>query len=355
MREIPARNWELRELAYNLFHRWTFIVGAIILGAFSGYILSLAWPAHYRASSQVYLGLNAYRRYSDTIFEALANPKYSNLDNYQYWQMSQLEAAVFLDRFLEPTLEELREEDTYWQSVEIDQLRNMFSSEWRTTGAWNLIADHKDPNRANQAVNAWSAVAVDQIKLAVDAAREMILIDHQLRAGETELLQTRLRKQSLVSTQIELDKWLVSSSIVNHNQPPEPNLRWEVYSLVSSIADFSPAWLALLEKQPGPYSPSTAYVQWVEETKNVIAVEMKGLDRKILELESLTAERSNAYALESKTSLSFSPNIEIEKMEEGETRIVRPTATFVMVGSVLGLLVWLLFQLSLISESRRNR
>jgi hypothetical protein len=50
--------------------------------------LSYAWPSHSRATSQIYLALNPYRRYSDAMFEALANPRYSNLDNYQYWQMS---------------------------------------------------------------------------------------------------------------------------------------------------------------------------------------------------------------------------------------------------------------------------
>jgi hypothetical protein len=355
VREISPRNWELRDQVYNLLHRWPAICGAVVLGAIFGYILSLIWPAHYRASSQVYLGLNAYRRYSDTIFEALANPKYSNLDNYQYWQMSQLDAALFLDRFLDPTIEKLRQEDNYWEIVQIDDLRDMLSSEWRTTGTWSLIADHSNPERADQAVKAWSTTAIEQIRLAVDASRKMILIDHKLRVGETELLQARLRIESLNSKLEELNDWLVSTSNNNFNIPPDPDSRWKVYSLISSAADYSPSWMALLGHMPGEDSPLKEFVQWVEETKATIDVEIKDLDREILGLEKLIAEQANAYALESKTSLSFSPNIEIERIEDSSVKIVRPTTTFILMGSLIGLLSMMLYQLSLISKRRRDQ
>ena len=240
MSELSSRNWELREQVYNLLHRWPAICGAIIIGAFIGWGIVPHLAGTLQSFRTDLSGVNAYRRYSDTIFEALANPKYSNLDNYQYWQMSQLDAALFLDQFLNPSLEKLRQEDSYWQSVEINELQSMLSSEWRTTGTWSLIADHTNPKLASQAVKAWSSVAVDQIEKAVDASRGVILIDHKLRVGEAELLQAQLRSQDLISTLEALDEWSVSASKGNITNPPESEARWNLFAVISYAADFSP-------------------------------------------------------------------------------------------------------------------
>ncbi len=354
MEEFSKRNWELREQLYQLFHRWQVICGAIVLGALIGWLLSLIWPMSYRASNQLYLGFNGYRRYSDTIFEALSNPKYSNLDNYQYWQMSQLEFAIFMDRFLNPTLEKLRDKDEYWQTVDIEALRSMLASEWRTTGTWSLIANHTNPTFASQAAEAWSETALEHILRAVTASRNVIMIDHQLRVGEEALTQARLRRQELSLTIAAVDDWSTVSSKKDINSSPTPESRWRLFALISSPADFSPAWVALLEREPLENASIQEYLRWIKDAKTLISIEIQELDQTIRELDRSLTEQSYQYALESKASLSFSPNIEIEKMGESSVRVVRPTSTFIIIGSFIAIIIWLLYQLSLISKKGRN-
>ena len=77
------------------------------------------WPSYFKASREVYVGLNAYRAYSDTSFLALAKPRYANIDNYHYWQMNQLNTILSTDPLLQETLDELRTLDPYWESVDI--------------------------------------------------------------------------------------------------------------------------------------------------------------------------------------------------------------------------------------------
>ena len=144
-------NWTLREALNNTFHNWPYILACIIIGALLGWGLSYVWPSYYRASSNIYIGLNPYRKFSDTNFEALANPKYSNLDNYHYWQMSQLNSAILMDSYLEATLDKLRQADPYWQTVDVAQLRGMLEIEWRSSGTWSLIANHPNSHFAQQA------------------------------------------------------------------------------------------------------------------------------------------------------------------------------------------------------------
>ena len=113
--------------------------------------------------------------------------------------------------------------------------------------------------------------------------------------------------------------------------------------------------MTLLELQPPEDAPINDFLMWIEETKKVINIEIQDLDQRIIDLDNFIDEQSEQYALESEESLSLSPNIEIERMGDSSVRIVRPTTTFILMGAIIGLLFWLLYQLSLISKYRRNQ
>jgi hypothetical protein len=72
---------------------------------------------------------------------------------------------------------------------------------------WSLIANHAESERARQAASAWSAIAMDKIRAAVDASRRTFMIDQELQAGETELLRISLRRNDLESTRKLLLDW----------------------------------------------------------------------------------------------------------------------------------------------------
>jgi hypothetical protein len=345
------RHWKLRDELYDIFHRWPLLLGALLIGCLLGWGLSFIWPSHYRATSQVYLALNPYRRYSDTMFEALANPKYSNLDNYQYWQMSQLEAAIYTDTFLQPTLDKLRLIDPYWETVDLDELRLMLSSEWRTTGDWSLIANHPDPKFAGQAVSVWSDVAVAGITQAVDAARQTFMVDQQLQAGENEMLQARLRRNDLEAAIIALQEWLKDPANRDPNRVLDPDERWRILAFASSPAQFSPAWTQALEKAPPPDAPASAYQGWIEEVLPLIQSDSADLKARIEFLDKQLIDLAQRFSIESQASLSFSPNIEVKRKEDLGVRVIRPTSIFVLAGGLIGLLIALLIQLFMISTS----
>jgi hypothetical protein len=349
------RNWNLRDELYDIFHRWPLLLGSLLIGCLLGWGLSFIWPSHYRATSQIYLALNPYRRFSDTLFEALANPKYSNLDNYQYWQMSQLEAAIYTDTFLQPTLDKLRLIDPYWDTVDLEELGSMLSSEWRTTGNWSLIADHPNPEYAGQAASVWSDVAVTGISQAVDAARRTFMIDQQLQAGEDESLQARLRRKDLDAAIANLQAWQNDAPNRDPNLVLDPVERWRIIALVSSPAQFSPAWTQVLEKTPSLEAPVSAYQAWIAEVIPLLRSDSADLKGRIEFLDQQQIDLAQRYAVESQASLSFSPNIEVKRKEDQGIRIIRPTSIFVLTGGLIGLLIALLIQLFMISTSWSHR
>jgi hypothetical protein len=351
LQEIMNRYWNLREELYRIFHRWPYMLAAVLVGGLLGWGISLIWPAHYRATSQIYLALNPYRKFEDTTFEALANPKYSNLDNYLNWQMGQLEAAIYLDEFLQPTLEKLRLQDPYWDAMSVEDLRNMLSSEWRTTGSWSLIADYSDPTHAQQAAKAWSEVTVDQISAAVESARETFMIDQQLQAGEDEIIQANLRLNDLVATRKALDEWEKASANADQKMPLEPQARWQLLALVTKLAKFTPAWMRVLENQPPVEAPLESYLDWIEQAKPLLQAEAGDLQTRLSSLNQDQINLAQSYSTASRLSLSFSPNIEVKRKEDLGATLVRSSSTFILVGSTIGLLIWLLSQLIMISTS----
>jgi len=348
------RHWNLRAELYHLFHRWPMLLAAIIIGSLLGWGLSYLWPSYHRATSQIYVALNPYRKFSDTIFEALANPKYSNLDNYHYWQMSQLQSAIYLDSFIEPTLARLREKDPYWKTVEIDPLRDMLDSEWRSSGDWALSANHPDPAYAEQAASVWSDVVTVQVAEAIAASRRAFMIDQQLQAGETERLQATLRIEDLETTHQALEDWQASASDLDPEKPLALQERWRVLALISGPAEFTPAWMAALNNQPAADAPVKDYLSWIEQVKLLIQTETATLENHIQTIDEQQTGLKNQYTLESTESLSLSPNIEVKRKEDLGVRQVRPSSTLVLVGGAIGLLIALLIQLVMISASMRR-
>ena len=53
--------WNLRQEILTATHRWCWIVASFLLGALLVWVVSYIYPAPYRATQVLYVGLNAYR------------------------------------------------------------------------------------------------------------------------------------------------------------------------------------------------------------------------------------------------------------------------------------------------------
>jgi len=342
--------WTLREEYYRTLHQWPSMLIFIALGCLAGLIGAYLWPRSYRATTLISVALNPYRTYSDVNFLALASPKYSNIDEYKHWQMSQLESTIFLDDFMADTLTELRLEDSYWESTNIDQLRAMLEANWRSAGTWSLVADHSDSLRAAQATKAWSAVVVDRVTGAVQSARNTFMTDQELQEVTDELVQFLTRQEQLAAAKESLLAWNESAGDLAQDQPLDSIERWRLTSLAAQIAQFNPGWMAVLDAQPVADAHPDAYVNWLDLIISSINAELSGLPQRINMLEKRQDELAELYTLQADASLSLSPNIEIEAYESLPPEPIRPTSLFLLVGGIGGLCVWLLIQLVKINK-----
>lgn len=348
------RYWNLRQEFYRALHRWPVMVAYFAVGCALGWLVSLAWPSYTRATQEVYVALNPYRTYSDANFLALAKPRYSNLDNYNYWQMYQLEAAVYRNAHLGETLEILRQQDPYWRDISASQLREMLDVDWRTAGVWRLIAMNPDPKLAKQLVAVWTDVALKQVTASVDAARQTFMIDQELQATASEFVQAQLRQQQLSATKEKLTAWKQEAASLPPEQPLSAAERWRLSSLAGNLTQFTPAWMALMDNQPLAEALPTAYVEWVGRVLAQIDAEEAMLPSRLAALESARTELQERYDKAADGSLGLSPNLEVQGIGESQLQVVRPTTILVLIGGLVGLLIWVLTQLVIITGNRER-
>ena len=356
------RTWFLRDEIYRVFHRWPIMLLAFGVGCALGWLISWIWPAPYKATAQVYVGLNAYRALDDVRFLAQARPKYSNVDNYHYWQMSQLDSAIFLNQYIDETLKNLRKQDERWKRIQPEELRSILKTEWRTSGNWDLIAKYSNEEMAAQAAQTWSEVVVEQSRNAVSAARATIFTDQELQSVRDAALQASLRQQALDGTDAQLASWQQtvrpSGSTLPQmpvDQPLETAGRWQILALVTSLAQFNPAWQSVLAAQPAPEAPLSAYQVWIERVRALIAQESAQIDQQQTSLKDQQILLEKRYAAQSDSSLGFAPTLEFDGPRQLVTTPLRPTAVLVLTGGIVGLLGWVIVQLALISRMNRSQ
>ena len=344
--------WSLRDEIYRFTHQWPLVLLAILLGCLAGWGSQYIWPSYHQATVEVYVALNPYRTFSDATFLALARPKYSNIDDFKNWQMSQLETVLFTDAFIQETLEKLRQQDSIWMAIEADDLRDMLEADWRSAGTWSLIAQHADPKRAKEAVEAWSSVSVARVRGAILAAQDTFQIDQELDTAAEMSLQAQTHRNTLQNASTALLAWQESAAELPQGAPLEPAERWRVLALVTPAADFSPAWMALLQAQPEPSALPAAYRAWIDQVLVNIAAENEQLDAQIEQLEEKRENLAAHYRAASQNSLGISPNLEIQEMRSLPLKTIRPKGMLIMLGGVIGLLAWIFIQLGRSGSAR---
>lgn len=344
------KKWSLAEEIYWTFHRWPALAATVITGCLLGWLVSFLLPPHYRATSFVYVALNPYRTYSDTNFLALARPKYSNIDDYKDWQMSQLESVIYSDEFIEETLQRLLRQDPSWQAVTEDELRDMLEADWRSAGTWSLTANSPDANLAEQASSIWGDVAVERVKAAIEAARQTFQIDQEMEVISEKILDHKMRIDELEKAQIQLEDWIKETGQFYPDQPPQMYQRLQILGRITRLATYTPTWQQLLDNQPGESANISAYQRWIEQAEMIIDQETELLQGQILVLENSKTAHSKLYSEKANFSLGLSPNLDIRSIEKKGAERIRSTTAFIIMGGATAFLFWVLFQLVMITR-----
>ena len=331
----------LREKLFLLAHRWYMVVAIFLVGSLVGWVIAQAIPTPYRASLELYVGLDPYQTQDDRNVAEFAQFEFTNPDDYKHWQMSQLSLLVVFDDVLQETLQRLKASDAYWQDKQISDLRRSLKVYWRNAGRWRLVAEADDAEHASQLVGTWCEVVVEKMGEAVEHSRQLLILERRLSAIEQQRLERELRSRALSEVKNALSSLRMNAKQDEEFGSMDSLAHWRLWSLVAQAASYQAGWQSLLARMPSSSSSFEEFNAWVEAALALIDGDLATLqgDTKALneEHERLWTEWRQNLSL----GRGLSAALVLQKPSNAAPQVeaARPTALMLLVGGVAALVL----------------
>ncbi len=360
----------LREAILHTTHNWPIIVLFCLTGGLLGWGVSLVWPTPYRATKELYVGLNVHRAHEDRLALEYVGLQLDNVDDYKNWQMANLNSLIYRDEFIDETLSRLQDINEsvalphphpYWQNVSRAELRAMLHAYWRNAGKWRLVAQNQDAIYAKQAATAWQEVVVEKVNTALLVSESLVLLDQQIKAlvAEQAGVENRLTKLQALHQEFQASQGSIAQWPLD--QPLTEMERWSIWLPVSQLNVIEPdsnpaevgtdvvvselgvAWEQLAKSFPAEHQACQDYLPWLERANLLFDQEIGVLNSQFETLEGQKQALAAQYTQAAKKSLGLSADLEVEGItsDQPQVTLVRPTGLLILVGSLLGLIAWL--------------
>jgi hypothetical protein len=251
-----------------------------------------------------------------------------------------------MDSVLDETLSRLRLVDPYWQDVSRQDLAAMLHVYWRNAGKWRLVAEHEDPLHAAQAVIAWQDVVVEQVHAAVAQSQSALLLSDEWKAVTDEKARAASQVAALDQIRRQLTGWHVTLSDRPAGQVLEPSERLLLRQPFDQTQQGA-AWQPLMAVFPPAGSSNDAYIAWIDQALPLLAAEIQVLQARLDRMEQSETDLAARYTAASNESLGLSAELLVQKISDRklEQTAVRSSGVAILVGAIVGLIVWALFWL----------
>ncbi len=342
----------LRDEILDTTHRWPVVFLFCIAGILIGWGISVLWPTTFRASKEIYVGINPYRATEDLNASRYANLVFENPDDYKNWQMANLNSLVKMDWMLQETLEILQKDDPYWLKVTQTELEEMLNVNWRNAGKWRLIAEGDNPLRATQAVSVWHNVVVTEIQSATRQAQNTFVYDTHLEVLASKQVELELEILELQKFQVRLKS--LQGQIQDSSSQSGDIIKskgWELEQLIlNSSAEFP--WLSQFLEIPVDTAAASMYQEWLKQVNYGAELEKQNLGNQLNAVKEQYSQTAVQYQTASNNSFGLSSNLRVEKLHNQPPDLypLRPSGLLILIGGLIGFLLWI--ALSLIKITR---
>jgi hypothetical protein len=336
-----SSEWWLRDELYAASQRWYLIVLFCLAGAALGWLAAQLWPSPHRVSKELFVGLNVYQSGEDRGAVIHSGLPFLNANDYKNWQMSSLNTVIYMDAVLDDTLRRLRGLDPYWNSVERDELAGMLHAYWRNAGKWRLVAEHKTPMYATQAVLQWQDAVVEQVHTAVAESQLAMQIDLQMTATAASQAEASEQAALLAEAQAAAVDWRGRLTALPPQEPlaeAERMLLWQ--AVIPAGKDES--WKAAEDSFPASGARAGDYLEWIDSVDPALQHELAGWNRQVRQHEQRYQELAAQYSEAVGASLGLSAELLVQKISDRklEETEVRPIGMAMLIGAGLGFILW---------------
>lgn len=348
-------SWNFRDEILVIAHRWYEIILFVMVGTLIGLGISFLVPASFRASQDLYLGLNPYRSPYEDYTAYMARQSFRLVDDYKNWQMEQLEQLVLTDQYLDEVLLILKVQDSYWNDFTSEDFRQKLDVLWRTVGEWHLVVEDEDPQRAVQAVEIWGDVILEKVSGAIEHSKQVVALDVEMDNLSERQIEYELRLDRLMFVKEQISELREDLEDQSDDQPVSSADHWKILGLVSLVVDWDPQWIKLLDDAPKLSESPQEYQKWLQSVLFLINEEIEIFPGQILELTDLFENALDEYKIETKSSEGLASTLVVKGIsgEKPEVETVIQRGDFLLLGGFFGLLAWGIWVLTRISKTER--
>ena len=342
-------SWSLREEILKIIKKWYLVLLFTILGGVAGLALSYILPAPYRATADLYVGIDVTRVNEMEYMIPLAKTEPLNLDDYKNWQLRQVSSILSSDEVILNTMKALEE------SEDLGSFKKDFDLYWYDTGVWRLEVTKAGEKEARKAVQAWMEEGYKKIEELLEISDVVAQLDAQLFALADEIGSLKSRTSKLESFQMSSEEWQSVFSAQDQTLPLNDNLLVELNAWILVYRENEGRWQMPVGDLPQPTDPVSLYIIWLEKV-NIHAE--KDLQESLVQLSILEEDREKVlpeYHEALDDSLGLSANLVLQPLSsEVEVSQTRATGESVLGGGILGLLAWFILAIVKISISGKE-
>ena len=181
------QTWSFRDEVLRMTRQWYIVLAFIVVGGLLGYGGTYLFPAPYRVTADLYVGIDVIRVGEMAHVIPLAKHEPLNLDDYKNWQLKQVADVVSSEKVLIKTLESLRARDVYWNQLEIADLKALLDIYWYDAGTWQLEVIHPQAKYAAQVAETWRNMGYAHIEELLVSAERATALDAELQSSNISI------------------------------------------------------------------------------------------------------------------------------------------------------------------------
>lgn len=337
-------SWTLKDEFKRAIDHWYLIIGFIVVGGLFGFGFSSLLPAPYRASADLYVGIDVTRVNEMEYLIPLAKTEPLNLDDYKNWQLKQLSDIFYSDPVLDAALSSLKEENPTWESMSLVDFRKNLDIYWYDTGIWRLEYSAADRLLAEEAVAAWLNAGYQRVSHLLVFSERVAALDAELEINKKASSALKVQDARLVSFQESSQGWLDTISSLDLTDPLAEDLLSELRIWTLNYLEQPQYWQIPMAGFPSREAPASDYLPWLENARSLAA---SAEDEIQAQLDVLAQERESllpVYHQNLDDSLGLSANIVLQENSAiPEVSRVRNPGMVTLAGAGLGFIAWLIF------------
>ena len=336
--------WKFRDELYNALNQWYLLLAFILLGALIGFAIAYFSPAPYMATSDLYVGIDVVRVNEMEYIIPLAEEEPLNLDDYKNWQLKQVADILTSDIVLKKTLNKLQQADDAWNELTLTDLRKAIDIYWYDTGTWRLEVVLPQEDQSVAAVETWLSTGHEKIAELLEISQSGSILDQQIWSLNLAISAFKQQRAVLLTAGTSSIEWISELEEL----PPGDNLGDELYSALRDwVVDYQVATLFNADSPdstPEDGQQVEYYIQWFSSLPAMVDLEVEKIEERINILESERESILPEYHQYQQDSLGLSSNIVLLPNTSGiEVTQAYSSGKFIFGGSILGLLVWVIY------------